>query len=327
MDTTAEDARRKAWSSYWAGGALHSCAGSYEGNYAGAIARFWKSHFQSLKPGSRVLDLATGNGALPLLLWQCTEGRQGIRTDAVDLAQVAPAWHEAASQPSISFHSGVAMEQLPFPDSTFDLVVSQYGLEYARWPEALHESARVGKPEGSAAFVMHHSDSVLVRVGRQELKNQTLLLEEGGLLDAARDVMPWIALARGGAGDLQGDSSAADCKQRYNLAMNRLALEIEASSVPDLLVETRAWVHGLLTGIGAEGAGPQLSMLADHRQAMESAALRTVELVEHAVDEERACGLLEVFRAARPSHQFSCEPIAQEEGILGWGIAMRPGIR
>lgn len=327
MDTTAEDARRKAWSSYWAGGALHSCVGSYEGNYAGVIAGFWKSHFQSLKPCSRVLDLATGNGALPLLLWQCTEGRHGIRTDAVDLAQVAPAWYEAASQPGISFHSGVTMEQLPFPDSTFDLVVSQYGLEYARWPEALHESMRVGKPQGSAAFVMHHSDSLLVRVGRQELKNQMLLLEEGGLLDAARDVMPWIALARDGAASLQGNSNAADCKQHYNLAMNQVALEIEASSVPDLLIETRAWVHGLLTGIGTEGAEPQLSMLAGHRQAVEAAALRTAELVEHAIDEEQINGLLEVFSAARPFHQLSCEPIVQEEGILGWGIAMQPDTR
>ena len=274
-----------------------------------------------------MLDLATGNGALPLLLWQCTEGRHGIRTDAVDLAQVAPAWHEAASQPGISFHSGVSMEHLPFPDSTFDLVVSQYGLEYARWPEALYESIRVGKPQGAAAFVMHHSDSVLVRVGRQELKNQRLLLEEGGLLDAARDVMPWIALARDGAADLQGDSSAADSKQRYNLAMNRVALEIEASSVPDLLIETRAWVHGLLAGIGAEGAGPQLSMLADRRHAMESAMLRTAELVEHAIDEKQVNGLLEIFRAARPSHQFSCEPITQQEGILGWGIAIQPDVR
>lgn len=324
MDTTAENARRRAWSSYWAGGALHSCVGSYDGNYAGAIARFWQSRFQSLAPGSRVLDLATGNGALPLLLWKHMQGKHNIRMDAVDLAEVAPGWHRPSLHAGISFHSGVAMEELPFPDATFDLVVSQFGLEYARWPEAVQESIRVGKPQGALAFVMHHVDSVLVQMGKKELANQQLLLAEDGLLEAAREVIPWIVLARSGGADLQGNLDAVHCKQHYNLAMSRIAVEIEASTAPDLLIETRAYVHGLLADVRAGDGGPQLLLLGGHREAMQAAALRTTELIEHALDQKQAHELLGIFRGSRPAHLLSCEPISQEEGILGWGIVIAP---
>ena len=69
MTDAANDPRRQAWSSYWAQGALHSCTGSFDARYSGAIGAFWDAVVAEIPPGSRVLDLATGNGALPLRLW------------------------------------------------------------------------------------------------------------------------------------------------------------------------------------------------------------------------------------------------------------------
>ena len=324
MDNALQNERKQAWSSYWAGGALHSCIGSYAGNYVGAIGDFWQARFGGLRVGSRVLDLATGNGALPLFLQERTGAEGGVRIDAVDLAEVAPPWLQPSRHPGITFHTGVAMEDLPFIDQSFDLVVSQFGLEYAQWPQALHEILRVGKPDGSVALVMHHADSVLVKVGKAELANQQLLLEADGLLNAVDAIVPWMARARSGAADLQNNAEALACRQRYNQAMNRLAEGIEASPAPDLLIESRAWAHGLVSGVSGMDPGQQLSLLADYREAMRAAALRTSEMVEHALDQTQISGLLDVFREHRPGHDAACQPISQEEGVLGWGVVIAP---
>ena len=325
MNDPTQNERKQVWSSYWAGGALHSCIGSYTGNYAGAIGDFWQARFQCLRAGSRVLDLATGNGALPLLLQEHAPV-QGIRIDAVDLADVAPPWLQPSRHPGITFHSGVAMEDLPFMDQSFDLIVSQFGLEYAHWPQALYEILRVGKPEGVAAFVMHHADSVLVKVGKAELANQQLLLGADGLLNAVEAIIPWVARARGGATDIRDNAEALACRQRYNQAMNRLAEEIEASPVPDLLIESRGWAHGLVSGASGVDPAQQLSLLADYREAMRAAVLRTSEMIEHALDPMQASGLLDIFREHRPGHDMDCQPISQKEGILGWGIVIAPAM-
>ena len=42
MSLPDESARRAAWSAYWATGGLHSCVGSFGGNYGGAIGGFWR---------------------------------------------------------------------------------------------------------------------------------------------------------------------------------------------------------------------------------------------------------------------------------------------
>ena len=324
MNSRTEVARQKAWSAYWAAGALHSCADSFVGNYSGVIAEFWKPRFKSLMPQSTVLDLATGNGALPLLLWECRQGLDDVHVDAVDLAQVSPGWHQQDVHRNITFHPGVAMEQLPFADATFDLAVSQFGLEYAQWPAALHEILRVSRPHGSAAFVMHHPQSIIVQVGREELKNLEFLLRPDGLLDAARRVMPWMAHASAGRQARLQDPEAAAGKQAYNLAASLISQQIDASPVPDLLLEVRASVHSLLKGITAAGCDTQMEQLENLGHALREAALRAAELVEHAVDRQRLNNLVELFQAARPTHRIVCEPIAQEEGILGWSVLLQP---
>ncbi|MEO6102064.1 MAG: class I SAM-dependent methyltransferase, partial [Pseudoxanthomonas sp.] len=322
--TTAADARKQAWTSYWAGGALHSCAGSFAGNYSGAIGDFWRKVFQGLEEPGRVLDLATGNGALPLLLWEQRGENAGVQIDAVDLAAVVPPWYQPSQHRGVEFHGGVAMEKLPFPDDTFDLVVSQFGLEYARWPDALHECLRVAAADGRVAFIMHHADSLLVQLGRVELENQHLLLAEAGLLDAAERVIPWIALAREGGAGLDGAPEARMARVGYNDAMTNVSTAIEQSRAPDLLVETRAWVHALVSGADGMDARQQGAALSTRRETMRAAMLRTHELVEHALQQEQLDELVKVVRQRWPSHMIDCGPITQEEGLLGWGIVAAP---
>lgn len=324
MSLPDESARRAAWSAYWATGGLHSCVGSFDGNYGGAIAGFWRGVFARLPATPvRAIDLATGNGAIPLMLWEQRGSPGGLSVDAVDLAQVAPAWHEPGKHAGIRFHAGVAMEALPFEDASFDLVTSQYGFEYARREEALAEALRVLKPGGSLALVMHHAGSVLVQVGRAELAHQDHLMAPHGLLDCAAAVIPWFAQARRGV-DPGRFPEAVAARAGYNVAIERLLARIAVVPAPDLLVETRDWTNQLLASVGTDPA-PALDALGRYREGMLAAGLRTAELVSHALDEVQAQSLVAAIRHARPGADVRCEPISQAEGLLGWGLELRAG--
>ena len=322
MTDDAIDPRRQAWSDYWAQGALHSCTGSFDARYSGAIGAFWDAVAARIVPGSRLLDLATGNGALPLRLWESLGEAAGIRIDAVDLAALAPPWHRPGTHSRIAFHSGVAMEALPFADGSFDGVFSQFGLEYARWPEALHECVRVARDGARLAFVMHHAGSVLVSVGREELANQSLLLAPGGLLDAARRVLPWIARARAGAAMAAADPQAAVERNAYNAAVAGVGRAIANSQVPDALVEAREWVHRLVGDARQDGLQARIEALDAYREAVASAALRTREMLAHALDEARVGQMAAAFEATRPGCEVRYEPLVQREGVLAWGVSV-----
>jgi len=316
-------ARRAAWSAYWATGGLHSCVGSFDGNYSGAIGDFWRDVFASLPAGPlRALDLATGNGALPRLLWEQRKPMPGLEVDAVDLAQLAPGWLDPARHGGLRFHAGVAMESLPFQDDCFDLVTSQYGFEYARRDAALAEALRVLKPGGRLGLVMHHAGSVLVRVGRSELHNQALLLAPQGLLSATAAVLPWIAKARAGI-DPSGEPGALQARKAYNDAIQSLATDIAGSTAPDLLVETRAWVNQLLAGTGTDPSAA-LAKLAAYREGLVAAGLRTGELIEHALDADQLQSLVEAIKAARPDASVQVQTLQQAQGVLGWGLRLDP---
>ena len=191
MHAVDDQERRRVWSSFWEAGPLHSCHGSFADDYAGAIGDFWTEQFAGLSTSSSVLDLATGNGALPLVLWQRDPAHRPAQIDAVDLATVAPRWWKPEIHNGIVFHSGVHAEDLPFPDASYALVVSQFGLEYAPWPQALDEALRVCRPDGQLAFVMHHADSVIVQVGRSKHGHTNTLPSEQGLCGAAAGFLPW----------------------------------------------------------------------------------------------------------------------------------------
>ena len=101
-------------------------------------------------PGIRALDVACGTGNLTLPL-----ARAGALTTGLDIApnllQQARARAEAAGL-RIAFDEGDA-EQLPYPDASFDVVVSMFGAMFAPRPEVVAaELARVLRPGGRLAM-------------------------------------------------------------------------------------------------------------------------------------------------------------------------------
>jgi 2-polyprenyl-3-methyl-5-hydroxy-6-metoxy-1,4-benzoquinol methylase len=103
-----------------------------------------------LHAGVRVLDVACGTGVVAI-----TAARQGARVTGLDLT---PALLELARENSriagveVDWHEG-DVEKLPFENSSFDVVLSQFGHIFAPRPDvAAAEMLRVLKPAGTIAF-------------------------------------------------------------------------------------------------------------------------------------------------------------------------------
>lgn len=134
-----------------------------------AAARRWKNEaavsgrptnealisLAQIKPGMKVLDLASGSGH-PALDIARVVGPTGHVT-ATDLSAKLLAVAEEKSMEqglsNISFRE-VDMESQPFPDETFDIVTCRLGIMYARnVQQALGEMRRVLKLNGRVALV------------------------------------------------------------------------------------------------------------------------------------------------------------------------------
>jgi SAM-dependent methyltransferase len=97
-----------------------------------------------------VLDVACGTGVVAV-----TAARIGARVSGLDLTPellVHARENASLARVEVQWHEG-DVEELPFNDSAFDVVVSQFGHMFAPRPEiALSQMLRVLKPGGTIAF-------------------------------------------------------------------------------------------------------------------------------------------------------------------------------
>jgi len=284
-----------AWSRYWATGAPHSCAGSFEQAYGGAIGAFWREAFAWLPADARVLDLACGNGALARLLVGA-RADAGLRCDAVDLADVAPAW--ARSDRRLHFHARTAAEALPFPDACFDLVASQFGIEYADLSRAFPEALRVARPNGLVHLVVHHRDGRPCTLAREELAHVAWLTEAGGWFDAASAMLEPLSLlaAPDGRARLAAEPRFAHVRQAFDDLVAQARARRAASVCGDLLDDVQEWTAQAFRAAGTQGRAEGAAALSHVRSTVDDVHARLQDLLGHALDDEAVRALAATAR-------------------------------
>ena len=202
-------ATHDTWSDYWRLGEL-TTLNFFRDGYTGELARFWHDLVDVLPDAARVLDLATGNGAVALVLLRHARSRgRALSIEGADVAQIDPAAHASRTPAlreelrAIRFHPRTPLERTGLPGAHYHLVTSQYGIEYGDLDAAVVEIARLLVPGGRFGAILHSADSDVARTAANIESLLTLLLGELALPDLVRrllaqagDVRDATALAR-----------------------------------------------------------------------------------------------------------------------------------
>jgi SAM-dependent methyltransferase len=170
MAVESEPERKVAgdWDVYWRG--THENAAHQEGGPQDVVlAQFWNDIFQRCnvsreqQPG-RLLDLACGNGAVTGFAAQAAPQLRACCVDyslsaVLELQKRYPLAHCVAADVLCT----------PFANGSFDMVTSQFGIEYAG-VDSVGEAARLVAPGGVLAVILHMQDGGIYRECKQNLQ-------------------------------------------------------------------------------------------------------------------------------------------------------------
>ncbi|MEM7220219.1 MAG: class I SAM-dependent methyltransferase [Pseudomonadota bacterium] len=168
-----------AWGDYWrkegASGEVFVSHG--EAKHPG-LEKFWQDVFDDRERTLKVLDIAAGGGSI----YAAFENTDRHELSACDIS-------EAALDLLQERIPGVECEVCPadaltYPDESFDLVVSQFGVEYAGL-EAFGEAARVVCDGGELRLLCHCEDGFVDNRVRGQLAGARTANESGFAVKAA----------------------------------------------------------------------------------------------------------------------------------------------
>ncbi len=150
-----------SWHTYWLG-AEDAAAFSAGGTSHPLILGFWADFFAEIsqdRDSPKIIDIASGNGAVV----ECANSATPrLLTDftCLDISDAAIRTLEGRF-PGVN---GIVADarSIPLESATFDLLVSQFGLEYGG-PDAIDEVLRLLLPGGRLALLLHHRGGGIYR--------------------------------------------------------------------------------------------------------------------------------------------------------------------
>jgi len=283
-----------AWDEYWRltrEAAAHKGGGPQEE----ILARFWTSFFGDLrtqKAAPRVLDVACGNGAVTGFALTAA-GSSGALADVVGIDTSLAAVRDLRARFPSALAAVCDAVKTPFADRSFDVVASQFGLEYAG-VAAFDEASRLVARGGTLAAILHLRAGAIYRECGANLQ-AILGVQSSGVLSAARDLFrvrgpsaPGRTLAEVQRSQTKlekalrdvekvlrrrGEHVAGGVVRRLHVDLTRMSARAAAYN----LVEVIRWIDNTARELEAY-AGRMSSMLA---AALDDRGLeKTVEVIE-----------------------------------------------
>lgn len=169
-----------AWDDYWGSGFLSSFPDDPKEIYKNSSALYWQPKLEALElESASVLELGAGNGELTQQVYPLLQHCEPLTYLATDAAAISTEAYQNRGLVDVEVQSGVYAEELPYADQSYDLILSQFGVEYANWRLVLPQLKQKLKAGGRFVALCHHQDSILI----QQQKAFLLLPETKQLLD------------------------------------------------------------------------------------------------------------------------------------------------
>jgi SAM-dependent methyltransferase len=321
------------WSDYWRLGEL-TTLNYFRDGYTGELARFWHELVDALPDGARVLDLATGNGAVALAVLRHarSQGRV-VSVEGVDAAQIDPPAHASRSAgvreelQAIRFHSGTPLERTGLPAAHYHLVTSQYGVEYGDLEAAVVEIARLLLPGGRFGAILHSADSNVARTAANIDALLSRVLGELAIPDLVRRLLARTGDVRDAAGLARTRADPATAA--LWLELQRAAARGQAMAAHD--EQMRGTMNGFLHLISAPfdqaiGSDPpaKLAMVDQVERKSRGLLQRMAALRACALDRHGLERFLERLRRAgvvpEPARTIHFGPLDEP---MGYGVVAR----
>ncbi len=231
------------WDVYWAGtqqAAAHQDGGAQDKVLGDFWLAFFKQHILSIdRP--RVLDIACGNGAVSNYLHESAKNLSNkiVTSHCLDYSQAAVAQLKKRLPHVLGVSANA--NQTPFQNGTYNLVVSQFGLEYAGL-SALPEALRLIADDGYFAAIMHLKNGAIYNECERNL-DAIQRVQESRFIDLSNHAFRagYAALIDPSLTDMfrQADRNLTPAIQRIESLLRSHGSQLAGGTIEQLYTDTR----------------------------------------------------------------------------------------
>ena len=289
------------WNDYWQFDRLSSFDDKGKINYGEEIAAGWRSFFDSLPHGASVLDLCTGNGAVAVMAAEASRrGGKDFRIAAVDSADINPCLYVKNHRDelaAIEFRPATATERLPWPDASFDAVVSQFGIEYSDLSQSISELARVIAPNGKGRLFLHAAEGVVVQRSNLAVMEIDFLLHEADLASKAQRCLRAVAaIERKMDRSASARCAARESREAFQKALQEIGQRIATATDPEVLRNSGKMLDALYQRRGQYDLAQMIGIIEGIRTEWRNHRGRLVAQTEAALTRDQRAELADRLR-------------------------------
>ncbi len=215
------------WSTFWERGSITTFMGRFENNYDSDLLAFWLLELDQIAKDSKLIDLATGNGALALIAARYSaENNRNFNITAIDYAEIKPGLgvsnqdHQLLK--NIHFMGDTNIEDTGLNTASFDVAISQFGFEYGDANRSVTEIARLLKPQNSKAILMVHHETSAILTQTRETLAQIELCKEPHFHQDIISLQRRLAELHAAKADPATDTKAERLRESLNLQTEQL---------------------------------------------------------------------------------------------------------